>query len=321
MALGIGFIGLGIMGNRMLTNMSSHGGFDLACGWDPDQKAGVDANREFPSLKIAETVAELIAHPKVDVVYIASPPASHKEYALAAAAAGKAVFCEKPLGVDIEQSRDLVAAFDELNLLNAVNFPLANSPAADLMKAEVDAGNLGTITSVEIRLHFAPWPRGWQHSASWLAQRAEGGFVREVGSHFIYLTERLFGASELVNACTLYPDDDVSCETNVQAYLACGDVPVSFTASAGGVGPDTVEFTIWGENKSFRLSMWDQLFSTTGENWNRELADIADARQTGYMRGLDNLIAWKESKDCSIASFEDALSVQEIVEAILSGDA
>ncbi|WP_419901268.1 Gfo/Idh/MocA family protein [Kiloniella sp.] len=321
MTLGIGFIGLGIMGNRMLTNMSAHGGFDLACGWDPDQKTGVQAKQQYPSLEIAQTVDELIANPKVEVVYIASPPASHKEYALAAAAAGKAVFCEKPLGVDIEQSRDLVAAFDESGLLNAVNFPLANSPAADMMKSEVDAGNLGTVTSVEIRLHFAPWPRGWQHSASWLAERAEGGFVREVGSHFIYLTERLFGPSELINACTLYPDDEVSCESNVQAHLSCGNVPVSFTASAGGVGPDIVEFIIWADKKSYRLSLWDQLFSTTGETWQQELVDIADARQEGYMRTLDNMLAWKEGKGCSMASFANALSVQESVEAILSGDA
>ncbi len=321
MALGVGFIGLGIMGNRMLTNMSVHGGFDLACGWDPDPKTGEAAKQHYPSLDIVQTVDALIAHPSVDVVYIASPPASHKEYALAAAAAGKAVFCEKPLGVDIEQSRDLVAAFNESGLLNAVNFPLANSPAADLMKAEVDAGNLGAVTSVEIRLHFAPWPRGWQHSASWLAERAEGGFVREVGSHFIYLSERLFGASELINACTLYPDDGVSCETNVQAQLSCGNIPVSFTASAGGVGPDIVEFIIWGDKKSYRLTLWDQLFSTTGENWQRELADIEDARQEGYMRTLDNMLAWKDGRDCSMASFANALSVQESVEAILSGEA
>ena len=222
--------------------------------------------------------------------------------------------------VDIGQSRDLVAAFEEAGLLNAVNFPLANSPAADMMKAEIDAGNLGAVTSVDIRLHFARWPRGWQHSASWLSHRAEGGFVREVGSHFIYLSERLFGPSELINACTLYPDDDVSCETNVQAQLSCGNVPVSFAAGAGGVGPDIVEFTVWGDTKSYRLTLWDQLFSTTGESWQQELADIADARQEGYMRTLDNILAWKEGKDCSMASFAHALSVQESVEAILAGD-
>ncbi|WP_421780406.1 Gfo/Idh/MocA family protein [Kiloniella litopenaei] len=318
--MGIGFIGLGIMGNRMLTNMSVHGEFNLAAAWDPSDVARSDARINYPALEVVGTVEEVIKHPRVDVVYIASPPASHRDYALAAAAAGKAVFCEKPLGIDVEQSQEMVAAFKEKAVLNAVNYPLANSQAADLMKAEIDAGQLGKINSVDIRLHFAPWPRDWQQDATWLSQRAEGGFVREVGSHFIYLTERLLGAAELLNTCAIYPEDDVSCETNVQAQIACNNVPVSFHASAGGVGPDVVEFTVWGEKKSYRLTMWDQLYSTTGDTWVRELSEIEDARQHGYMRGLDNLIAWYEGKDCSIASFADALSVQEKVEAILSGD-
>ncbi|WP_299377111.1 Gfo/Idh/MocA family oxidoreductase [uncultured Kiloniella sp.] len=320
MALGIGFIGLGIMGNRMLTNMSVHGEFNLAAAWDPSEAARSDAQTNYPSLDVVRTVEEVIKHRDVDVVYIASPPASHRDYALAAAAAGKAVFCEKPLGIDVEQSQEMVAAFEQKAVLNAVNYPLANSPAADLIKADIDAGKLGAITSVDIRLHFAPWPREWQQDATWLSQRTEGGFVREVGSHFIYLTERLLGTAELLNTCAIYPEDDISCETNVQAQLACDNVPVSFHASAGGVGPDVVEFTVWGEKKSYRLTMWDQLYSTTGGEWKRELSEIDDARQHGYMRGLDNLVAWKEGRQYSMASFADALSVQEKVEAILSGE-
>ena len=88
MALGIGFIGLGIMGNRMLTNMSVHGEFNLAAAWDPSEAARSDAQTNYPSLDVVRTVEEVIKHRDVDVVYIASPPASHRDYALAAAAAG-----------------------------------------------------------------------------------------------------------------------------------------------------------------------------------------------------------------------------------------
>ncbi|MCH8809412.1 MAG: Gfo/Idh/MocA family oxidoreductase, partial [Proteobacteria bacterium] len=58
-----------------------------------------------------------------EVVYIACPPAAHKEYALAAIEAGKTVFCEKPLGVDVAESRALVARVEESGTPNAVNFP------------------------------------------------------------------------------------------------------------------------------------------------------------------------------------------------------
>ncbi|MBL4786612.1 MAG: Gfo/Idh/MocA family oxidoreductase [Cohaesibacteraceae bacterium] len=319
MATGIGFIGLGIMGNRMMTNMTAHGGFHLVCAWDPGEPACEKAKADFAGLEIAASARAVIDNPDVHIVYIASPPASHREYAMAAAEAGKAVFCEKPLGIDVAESREMVRRFEQLGTKNAVNYPLANSIAADTLKAAIDAGDLGEITGANISLHFAPWPRDWQADATWLKQRAEGGFIREVGSHWIYLSERLFGQADVINSVVLFPDDDVSCESHVQAQLVCEDIPVSLTATSGGIGPDVVQFTVWGTKTSYRINMWVDLFRADGETWQPVHPDIDDAREVSYLRGLDNLLAWYKDEPHSIASFADALSVQEAVESILSG--
>ncbi len=317
----VAFIGLGIMGHRMLTNMSAHGGFEIVTAWDPKMEAREEVARLYPNIQLTQSAAEAILDGRVEIVYIASPPASHKEYAMMAAKAGKIVYCEKPLGVDVDESAAMVSAFADMDIVNAVNFPFADAQGVNLMQEELESGAIGEVTGVDVRLHFARWPRGWQEAAPWLAQRQEGGFVREVGSHYIFLVEKLFGRTELINSSVCYPDDDVSCETQFLAQLDCCGIPISMAGGSGGVGPDIVQFNIWGTKKSYKLWDWNQMYSTVGGDWEHQLTHIPDARQDGYMRMLDNFKRQVLGKSHTMASFGDALSVQKIVESILADDA
>ena len=319
----IAFIGLGIMGHRMLTNMTAHGGFALVAGWDPSPAARDKTKAAFPALPLVETAAAAIADPRTQVVYIACPPGAHAEHALAAVAAGKTVFCEKPLGVDLATSRALVQAVEDAGAPNAINFPFADGEAANTIDAALKDASLGAIAGADIRLHFSRWPRDWQENAAWLAERAEGGYVREVFSHFVYLSQRLFGPAKLIDASARYPADPKLCETHFLARLDCnhqngGGVPISAAGSAGGTGPDQVEFTVWGAQRSYRLWDWNRLQSSDGGPWRDELTGLENPRQDGYRRMLDNLRAFLAGEPHNMPSFRDALAVQEIVEAILA---
>ena len=320
MSYNVVFIGLGVMGHRMLGNMHRHEAFDLYAGWDPDAAAREAAKAQYPEIEIAESPDGLIGRPQTDVVYIASPPASHREHVSKAVAAGKTVFCEKPLGVDVADSRAMVNEVEQAGVLNAVNFPFARAVAADYIIGEMSAGGLGDVVGADVRLHFSSWPREWQaNAAAWLSKRAEGGFTREVVSHYVYLTERLFGKAELMASHAHYPDGagGENAESHLLAQLRCGDISVSLAASVGGTGPDLVEYTVWGSRRSYRIFDWNQLFSSDGEEWERGLAHIVDPREEGYRRMLDNFVAQLEGRPHTMASFAQALSVQELVEAML----
>ncbi|MFB3087165.1 MAG: Gfo/Idh/MocA family protein [Acidiferrobacterales bacterium] len=314
----IALIGLGVMGQRMLANMTTHGGYDLVAAWDPNLSACEQTHASYPSLRIAADADDAITDPRAEVVYIASPPAVHKQYAMSAIEHGKIVFCEKPLGVDVEQSRQLVAYAESSGVINAVNFSFAAKAASERIKDALDEGAVGRVVGVDVRLHFCRWPRDWQAGATWLAKRDQGGFVREVLSHYVYLTQRLFGRSTLGNAVVRYPDDGESAETHVLANLDCGRIPVSVAGGTGGVGPDRVEYTIWGTELSYRLYDWNRLKSSSGGDWVDELTQLDNPRQEGYMRMLDNLHALLRGEPHTMPSFRDALSVQEIIEGILT---
>ena len=315
----IAIIGLGVIGQRMLTNMPNQGRLEIIGGWDLDPRVCAAAKEKFPWLTVADGAAALIDSAHTDAVYIGVPPMAHREYALAAIAAGKAVFCEKPLGIDIAESRELTERMEASGLRQGVNFVFGAARGAEMMKAALDADEAGDVAGVDIRLHFAKWPRGWQENATWLGRREQGGFVREVLSHYLFLSEKLFGASELVSATAAYPaSPEGAAETHVLAQLDCGDTPVTFAGTVGGMGPDLVEYTVWGNKKSFRLVDWYRLTVSDGGDWRDAIAGVDNLPLDSYMLQLDNLVAMLDGKTHTLPDFRAALSVQERIEEILA---
>ena len=318
---GVAIIGLGIMGTRMMSSLTFSDKFRLVAAWDPSDHAREVAAVDYPGLQMAKDAATAISADGVDIVYIACPPRAHLEYAAMAADAGKAVYCEKPLGVDVAESEQLVRMLADRQIINAVNFPFAAALPIDFIESELASGALGEIVGVDLRLHFVPWPRAWQQDATWLSQRAEGGYVREVGSHFVFLVERLFGPAELTGSSVAYPEDSDACETHFSANLDCAGLPISMSGNSLGAGPDTVEFIIWGSERSIKLDNWAEVFVTSGGEWEPQEIYGADQRRESNKRffgDLENLIHGRPN---TIATFADALSVQRIVESILSTDA
>lgn len=315
----VAVISLGVMGRRMLTNMAAHPRFAISGMWDPDGEACRQVAHDFPDIPIADGPESLITSPDTDLVYIACPPVWHKGYVLAAAAAGKAVFCEKPLGIDVEESRSLVAELKRRGTPNIVNFVQSPSHAVELTRKRLAAGEMGQIVGGDIVVHFAKWPRDWQADADWLRFREQGGFSREILSHFVFLAGRILGPARLLAARPRYQPDPALCETHQLALLDCGGVPVAVCGSSGGVGPDRIEFTLWGTKRSHRLHDWFWLQSSDGGDWVSELTDIADLRVANFQRLLDNVAAFADGKPHVLPSAEDALAVQELIEAMLRG--
>jgi predicted dehydrogenase len=87
----------------------------------------------------------LVERPDIDLIDIASPNDTHLEIALAAAAAGKMVLCEKPLGRSAEESGRMVAAVEAAGVANMVWYNYRRVPAVTLAKLMVDEGRLGRI--------------------------------------------------------------------------------------------------------------------------------------------------------------------------------
>lgn len=320
MATRTAIIGLGIMGQRMLEHMRMHDGFAPTILWDPDPKACAAALALAPGAAIAIDAEAAIA--QSELVYLACPPAPRKAYALKAAAAGKAVFLEKPLGIDVTESEDLVAELDRFGVPAAVNFTQAAGAALARVSTAARFGEMGEIIGADIVVTYSVWPRAWQQSAAWLRDRAEGGLTREVLSHFLFFSERVLGPLSLVWAKPAYPDDSALCETHMQARLeTVVGKPVSVMASVGGAQADRQEVTIKGSRGSYRISDFSKLSHSTGGAFEPLAHAPADSRAVGLNAQLDALALCLKGRPHPLATPHEALSVQRLIEAMLAGKA
>jgi predicted dehydrogenase len=319
MAHRIGIIGLGVMGERMLRNMGKHPAFAVAAAWDPAESAAVKLNALEPTVRFLPDAAILASDPAIDCVYIAAPPASHLAYANLAFDRGKAVFCEKPLTVDLDAGRSCVARVERERRIAAINFPFASAPAVRAIVAGLKSGELGAIRHLEIELAFERWPRAWQAGARWLAQRREGGFVREVLSHFLFLTQRLIGPLRLVECRVQYPAEDGAAETGIAARLEAGGVPVSIRGGIGGNVPDLNLWRLTGQYGAFELHDWYSLKRRINGGWLDVDFGEGSVRDMSYHAQLDSLDALLAGRPHGLPSFREGLLVQECVEAMLRG--
>lgn len=314
----VAIIGLGIMGRRMLAHMRLHPAFSPEFLWDPSAGACRTALAEAPEAAVSRSAEAAIAG--ADLVYLACPPAPRKAYALAAARAGKAVFLEKPLGVDVAESRDLVANLAATGVPAAVNFTQAASQALAETTDAARSGAMGKLLGVDIVVTYAAWPRAWQRDADWLRFRAEGGYTREVISHFVFFAERLLGPTRLVHARPTYPDDPALCETHVLARLEAADgAAVSILGAVGGAQPDRQELTVKGTLQSHRISEFYRHAISDGGPFAASRPDPADPRAEVLRRQLDELEKCLRGAPHLLATTAEALSVQEKIEGILHG--
>jgi 1,5-anhydro-D-fructose reductase (1,5-anhydro-D-mannitol-forming) len=320
----IGVIGLGVMATRMITNTMAYGGFRISAAWDPDPGACERLSILAPDIRIVEDPEALIDDDALDGIYIASPPASHVDYATAAVTRGKPILCEKPLGIDLATTRRMTETAITSDVRNAVNFTFATAPAVTEIENALADGTVGNVAAVDIRLHFCKWPREWQAPATWLSERTEGGFVRETFSHYAYLADRLFGPATLEHAVARYPIDNTGAESHALALMSAGGVPITFAGGTGGLnasGADRIDFTVWGTNVAYRLFDWNRLLSSHGDGWKEHLEEITDARQEGYRRQVGAIGAFFNGHKHPLPDFAQAFRIQELVEAILAAKA
>lgn len=93
---------------------------------------------------------EVLADPAVDVVSICAPNFLHREMALAAAAAGKSFWIEKPMGRSVIESAEIAQAATDAGILTCVGFNYRNAPAIEVARQLVADGRLGKVTNVRV---------------------------------------------------------------------------------------------------------------------------------------------------------------------------
>ncbi len=147
------------------------------------------------------TGVTLVADPAIDVVDICSPNYLHREMALAAIAAGKHIWCEKPLALDASEAREVSDAAVRAGIRHLIGFNYSCNPLIGLARDLIAAGELGTVTGFSGR-YFEDYMADPAVPHSWRCERryAGSGALADLGSHLIDMAEVLLGPIDSVQA-------------------------------------------------------------------------------------------------------------------------
>ncbi|MES0881009.1 Gfo/Idh/MocA family protein [Roseibium sp. SCP14] len=273
--LGIGIVGGGYMGKVHAVAMHSVGAvfdtnlrpvLEMICTTTEEGAA-----RKAAELGFARSTAdwrELVTDPKVEAVVIASPQHTHLEIATAAFELGKPVFCEKPLGRNIADSRAMVAAARISNCVNMVGFNYIRTPASQLAREIIQSGEIGDVTYLRGE-HTEDFFADPNIPGTWRAQGKSNGNMGDLAPHIINASQALAGPMERVLAeidtvVKERPSDNgmVPVTNDDQAQLMCrftsgaiGSLYISRTAFGRKMG---YAYEIYGTKGSIRFDQEDQ---------------------------------------------------------------
>ncbi len=146
--LGIGLLGAGRIGSIHAASVSESGRAHLVAIADPDA-AAAGRVAEAAGARIAEIDA-ILDDRRVDAVVIATPTDTHADLVVRAAAAGKAIFCEKPVDLDVERVRSCLAAAAKAGVTVFVGFNRRFDPSFRRLRERLKDGEIGVLELLTI---------------------------------------------------------------------------------------------------------------------------------------------------------------------------
>jgi len=142
-------IGAGFIGTAHARNLAAHPGIDFTAVYDLDSTRAANLADKHGA-RVATELDAVLASPEIDAVLIASSTDTHADYIERAAAAGKAVFAEKPIDLDIDRARRAVAAAADAGVPAMVDFNRRFDETHAALRDSVAGGDAGAVEIVQM---------------------------------------------------------------------------------------------------------------------------------------------------------------------------
>lgn len=246
----------------------------LVSVYDPDQEINTMVAREFDAIATAG-ILELLES-GIDAVYIASPANMHFQQVVECAKAKKHVFCEKPLGLNVEEAEKMIQVCKEEGVLFGTGFMMRFVEQHQAAKKLIEGGKLGKLVfgRAQLSCWYPPIPGAWRQNP----ESAGGGSLMDMGSHCIDLLEMFFGKVQ-----------SVSCLINntVHAYQSEDGAVVSLFFESGAMATVDTFFCIPDNSSKNMLEIYGAKGSilargTIGQGSSGEMMAYLEDDVVGY---------------------------------------
>lgn len=271
---------------------------------------------------------DVVADPEVDVFHNLGPNALHAEASVAAARAGKAVVCEKPLGRNAAEAHAMLQAVREAGVAHMCAFNYRFAPGIQRARVLLESGALGDVRHVRLR-YLQSWGDDPQRAGTWRfdVAQAGGGALGDLASHLVDLARHLVGevSSVSAEARTFVPgravDDAVACAVTFRSG-AIGTLEATRFAT-GNLNVLQLEVNGSRGRLEFDLERLNELVV----DGRRELVTLPGWWPPGHVLGWEHTfvlelrrfldaVAGRVSVGPAGATFEDGWRAAEVCDAI-----
>ena len=257
------------------------------------QKAAAEIGCDF----YTDDFQALIARDDVDIIDCCTPNSTHEIVLVAAAKAGKHIYCEKPLSTTMDEARRIVSAVEETGVKSQMTFNFRFFPAIFRAQQLIQAGFLGQIFSFRGRYLRSSYisadkPYTWRLSKA----ASGGGALYDLGSHILDLVYCLLGDFDSVQSQleTLIPERPLTAGSSEKARVDVDDLALlHLRMSNGTLGTIEVSRMGTGSTNELLIEIYGNKgairFTADNPAW-LEVYDVGDVDQPlGGMRGFRKL--------------------------------
>ncbi len=177
----VAVLGLGAMGGTHVGAAKESPYVNHIYGYEPDETRRTARAAELGV--IPATLEEIMDNPAIRLVYIASINEVHVPQAIMALRAGKAVLCEKPMGMSLEEADELIRVQEETGGFLQIGFELHYSHMYTRVKQWIEEGLIGTPVNIQCRYYCCEFHR----KNSWRSQNSGSFLIGEKLSHYLDL--------------------------------------------------------------------------------------------------------------------------------------
>jgi len=314
--LKLGLIGAGGMGMSLARAAKAREDVLFVGIADPVAEQASKAAAELGG-EVYSSYADLLARKDLDAVLAATPNAAHCEVVLAAAAAGKHVFCEKPMALSVADCDRMIAAAQNAGVKLMVGQVLRLIPGFSKARELVQSGEFGKPLAIAIERSSFWRPRAWRRE-----YQPTGGVLFEINAHEIDYMRAILGDASSVYACIsteTCPDSDIPGINYVLVRFKDGGIGMLNSNSLIPQGQYQVAITL--EKGSIRCD-WS---SVSYQFRDREAQTVPEeelkAMLPGVQREIDSFVEWVLHGKEPLVTALDGRSAVEIAQAALQSGA
>jgi predicted dehydrogenase len=301
---------------RLVPAFPAAAGSTLAGLWRRDPEKAKANAAEYSIPEVFATPEALCASPNIDAVFVASPDALHLPHVLLAANHGKAVLCEKPLGMEAAEVEEMLLAANIAGIPLGVAQNFRYNRSLELIREWIAEGRIGKPLLAHAQFAYSAErsPRAWIYDPS----VACGGPIGDVGIHCVDAL-RFVLDTDVTAVGTLAHGDAESGEVESFAVMALafdsgamGTVTVTTRASYRSLIDVTGETGVILNENGMTVDHPVEVVLRRGD---KVLESVTVSNADGYTRMLDGFSEWVEGRGKYLAPASDGLHNQRVLDA------